>query len=311
MHQTNHPKGILFASITALMWGVLAIALKVMLNDLNPVSIVFVRFSIAFIVLFFIHLVRNPSSLKIFSRPPLLLPLAAAFLAFNYYGFNMGLQYTTPASSQVFIQIGPAFFALGGIFLYHEQITRRHVVGFVLVVIGFAMYYYEKVHGPQEAGKMFGKGVMWIIAGGISWAIFALLQKKMLRKHKATDLNLFIYAFCAIIFLPFCNFHTTSHLSILSWSNLVFLGLNTLIAYNCFALAMQYTDANKISVVVTINPILTFVIMYLLGIFQVSWIEPEHFTLLNISGALIALTGVLLVLLLPERRLRNGEVEGQ
>jgi drug/metabolite transporter (DMT)-like permease len=304
--QKNHSKGILYACITAVMWGVLAIALKLMLNDLDPASVVFVRFSIAFIFLFLIHLIREPASLRIFYHPPLLLPVAAIFLAYNYYGFIVGLKFTSPASSQVFIQIGPVCFAMGGILFFHEIISKRQLVGFLLLIVGFALYYYEQVHGHAEHGRFFSQGILWLLSGGVSWSAFALIQKKLLKNYKASDLNLFIYGFCALLFLPFFNFHAVSGLSIAAWSNLVFLGLNTLIAYNCFALAMQYTDANKISVIVTLNPVLTFVLMYFLGVFQVSWIAAEHFTLLTLSGAFIALVGALMVVLLPDRKNSNG-----
>jgi hypothetical protein len=43
--------------------------------------------------------------------------------------------------------------------------------------------------------------------------------------------------------------------------------------------------------------------MYFLGVFQVSWIAHEHFTLVNISGAVIALIGALMVVLLPQRKI--------
>jgi drug/metabolite transporter (DMT)-like permease len=302
--QEDQSKGILYACITALMWGVLAIALKLMLNDLDPASVVFVRFSIAFVFLFTFHLIKNPASLRIFRHPPLLLPVAAIFLAYNYYGFIVGLKYTSPASSQVFIQIGPVCFALGGILLFHERITLRQFFGFLLLILGFGLYYYEQVHGHSVKGKFFTNGILWLLSGGVSWSIFALIQKKLIKNYKASDLNLFIYGFCALLFLPFFNFHAIEGLTIPAWSNLIFLGLNTLIAYNCFALAIHYADANKISVIVTLNPVLTFIIMYFLGVMQVSWIAAEHFTLLNLSGAFIALVGALMVVLLPERKIK-------
>ena len=290
-----HTRGILYACITALMWGVLAISLKVMLRDMSPASVVFARFSIAFVLLFIYQAWRNPSSLAIFRKPPILLPLAAIFLSYNYFAFVEGLKYLSPSTSQVFIQVGPVFFAIGGFVLYKEEATRRHLVGFLMLIAGFSLYYYEQVHGKPSGNTSFGKGMAFILTGGLSWAGFALIQKKLLDTHRANDLNLFIYGFCAVLFLPFFDFHSTAHLDAAAWGNLVFLGLNTLIAYNCFALAMHYTDANKISVIVTLNPIITFILMFILGLLQVRWIEKETFTLLNVSGAVIALAGVLLV----------------
>ena len=51
MNLTAKFKGVIFASITSILWGFLAIALKVSLTDLRPVDITWARFSIAFIIL--------------------------------------------------------------------------------------------------------------------------------------------------------------------------------------------------------------------------------------------------------------------
>ena len=66
----NHTKGILYASITALLWGFLAIALKVAVKEVNPHTIVWFRFVIAFVILSFWHAVYKPKELKILIRPP-------------------------------------------------------------------------------------------------------------------------------------------------------------------------------------------------------------------------------------------------
>ena len=50
--QTYHvlaSKGILYAIITAVLWGMLAIALKVSLSELTPADITWFRFFLAFI----------------------------------------------------------------------------------------------------------------------------------------------------------------------------------------------------------------------------------------------------------------------
>ena len=45
-------KGIYYASFTAFLWGFLAIALKVALKELSPVTVTWVRFIVAFVSLF-------------------------------------------------------------------------------------------------------------------------------------------------------------------------------------------------------------------------------------------------------------------
>ena len=76
----NHTKGIIYSSITAFFWGFLPIALKVAVREVEPVTIVWLRFAIAFLMLAGWQAAKNPSSFKLMIKPPLLLVLAALAL---------------------------------------------------------------------------------------------------------------------------------------------------------------------------------------------------------------------------------------
>jgi len=70
----------------------------------------------------------------------------------------------------------------------------------------------------------------------------------------------------------------------------------TLTAYVSFAYALKYAEANKVSVIITMNPVITFIAMAFLEYAAVSWIEFEKFTLLSIAGSALVLGGALLVI---------------
>jgi len=134
-------KGIVFASIAALMWGVLAIALKVALNYLPAETLAWFRFAVAFIILGFYHVIFQRKSLKILLKPPLLSLVAAVFLGLNYFGFIYGLSFTSPGSAQIFIQTGPLLLAIIGIFIFKEKIGIRKISGFIVVTGAILVIY--------------------------------------------------------------------------------------------------------------------------------------------------------------------------
>ena len=133
-------KGVIFASICAVLWGFLAIALKVSLSDLRPVDITWIRFSIAFIILAAIFLITGRSQFRIIKSPPLLLIIAALCLGLNYLGFISGVNYTSPGISQVFIQLGPVLLALAGFIIYREKVNLPQLIGLVMVVSGLVLF---------------------------------------------------------------------------------------------------------------------------------------------------------------------------
>jgi drug/metabolite transporter (DMT)-like permease len=293
---SDNRKGVIYAAITASMWGFMAIILKVITYELPPVTVVWFRFFIAFLVLGAWTLLFRRHDFRIFRRPPGLLFLAALFLAMNYTGFITGIKYVSPSSSQVIIQIAPVSFALSGIILFREYVNWKHIVGFVLVLAGIGLFYSEQLRDLSGGSEHFTLGMLLVLGGGISWAAFATAQKSLLRRIAPNQLNLFIYGTCALALAPLVKFRHLDGLAAVNWYILIYLGLNTVVAYGSLAMAIKFTEATRVSVIITLNPIITFVTMAILTHLKVSWIEPETFSLLSIFGALSVLGGAIMVI---------------
>lgn len=291
----NQSKGIIYAIVTALCWGVLAIALKVAVQYVDAITIVWFRFSLAFTPLLIWQIIRAPRELRILIKPPLLLFLAALALAINYIGFMWGVQYTTPSSAQLFIQSGPILLTLFGVFFFKEVITFKQMLGFILSIAGLLLFYNQQIEALTSGESIYMKGAFLTLSAALSWAIYAALQKKLVTKYSTITLNLFLFGFPTLLYLPLANFSQLSGLNWIIWLIMAFLGLNTLVAYTALSMSLKYLEAGKVSIIIIMNPLITFIIMGFLTEFNVSWIEGENFTLLSIIGALIVIGGAILV----------------
>ena len=225
----------------------------------------------------------------------MILVFAALFLGFNYLGFNTGVHMTTPGNAQIFTQLGPVLFALAGFFIYHEKISTFQAVGFLVVAIGFTLFYSQQVSFFTDKSLLYNKGIIWIIFGAIYWAAYAVLQKELVKKFPPQQLNMFIYGFPVIFFFPFANVKAIAAISWIDWVLLIFSGIITLIAYGALAVAFKNIEASKISVIITVNPIITFITLEILRRFNVSCIKPESLNLLSVTGAGLVLIGAVLV----------------
>ena len=292
----NLRKGVIYAIITAVLWGFLAVALKVGSRHVDSVTIVWFRFTLAFSVLLAYHLVKRPGELKILVRPPLILVIAALGLAWNYMGFMLGIEYTSPANTQVVIQTGPITLALIGIIFFRERMSLRQMIGFGLAVVGLAFFYHNQLKLMFGAEAQYNKGFIFILSGAFAWVIYAVMQKKLVMKYSASSLNLFLFGLPVVLFFPFTDLQSLTQLHWGWWLLLVAFGLNTLIAYGSLALALKYLEASKVSIIIVMNPIITFVAMAILSYLEVSWIPAERFSVLTILGALIVLTGAVMVI---------------
>jgi len=285
------------------MWGVLAIALKVASKAIDSPTIVWFRFSLAFSGMAVWALFNDPKALKILYKPSLILVISTLMLAWNYMGFFGGVQYTTPGNAQVAVQTGQVVLAIFGVVFFNEKLSLVQGLGFLLALIGFWIFYQQHLTALPANKSEYTKGMLLTVSAALTWAVYAAMQKKLIRQHPVTTLNLFIFGLPILLYLPFANFESLAHLSLGYWLLLIFLGANTLISYVCLSLALKYMEAGKVSVLLIMNPIITFVIMGVLTWLQVSWIAPEHFSILSILGALLALFGAVLVV----RKKRNPE----
>ena len=274
----------------------ISIALKVASQEIDSPTIVWFRFSLAFSGMFVWMAVSSPKELKILYKPSWLIVISSLALAWNYIGFMLGIQYTSPSNAQVAIQSGPVLLAVFGIFFFKEKISRIQIVGFLLTIIGFWIFYQQHV-GAVPAGQegQYTKGMLITLTGAVAWAIYAILQKKLVLSYSVGTLNVFIFGLPVLLYLPFVDFANLAHISFGYWALLVFLGANTLISYGCLSLALKYLEAGKVSVIIVLNPIITFILMGVLTWMQVAWIDGEHFSVLSIVGALVALAGAILV----------------
>ena len=138
--QNNQYKGIIFASITALLWSFLTIALKVSSTFIDTNTVIWSRFSIASILLILLTASLKPQNLSILKKPPILGVLAGFLLGANYYGFMLGVELTNASNTQILIQLGPIFLVVCSIFIFQEKVSWVNLLGFLLALIGFSFF---------------------------------------------------------------------------------------------------------------------------------------------------------------------------
>jgi RarD protein len=288
-------KGIAYAVVTAFCWGFLAVFLKIAVQEVAPQTIVWFRFVVAFTLLAGWQLIRNPKSLRILVRPPRLLVLAAIGLSWNYLGFMLGIHYTSPSNAQLVIQTGPILLVLASVIFFKEKIRKMQLLGFFIAAVGFAFFYSQQIKLMIGQEGQYNMGVLLTFSGALAWATYAVLQKHLVLSHATGTLNLFLFGFPALIYLPFVDFKSLLDLSWAMWGVLAFVGLNTLFSYGALAQALKYIEASKVSIIIIVNPMITFAVMGILTKMNVSWIEAERFSLLSFLGAIIILAGAVLV----------------
>ena len=273
----NQRLGLFYALVVTLIWSVLPHVLKVLLAYMDPYSITWFRFVIASIG--FGWMLRRRGQLPrlgtLGTRELLLLGLAIVGLAANYIGFLVGLDLTSPATTQVLIQIGPLLLALGGIVVFRERFTATQWLGFAVLVGGLFVFFEGQISalaGRASEAEQYRLGVLAIVVAAITWATYGLAQKQLLVAIPSQPLMLCLFVGCTILYTPAVDLRSVAALDSIGFTALVLAGLATAGAYGCFSAALEHLEASRVSAVVALVPLGTLLSSYLL-----SALSPELF----------------------------------
>jgi drug/metabolite transporter (DMT)-like permease len=273
------------------MWGVLPIALKGVMETLDPLTTTFFRFSLAALLLTPFLILRNrlPNIAK-FRTPKLAAQLLGAglLLAINYGLYIIGLEKTTAEAAQVMIQLAPMLLLLAGVLVFKEQFSPIQWLGFISFATGLMMFFNHHLGDIFISLNDYGVGLLVIVAAAVAWTAYAVIQKFLLMEFNSEETMLVFYWIGALVFLPFSNFSPMLDLSAWQWCLLVFCGFNTLIAYGAFAEAMVHVEASRVSATIALTPLLTVGIVQLIPI---PGITAEPLGVISLTGAVLVVCG--------------------
>ena len=289
--------GLLAAFSCTLLWGVLAIVMKVASAEVDSVTIVWFRFTFALAALFAIFLLRDPGGLRVLLRPPPLALIAAIALTVNYLGFMQGLALTTPSVAQILIQAGPLLLAMAGVLIFGERLVARQIAGAILAVLGFGAFYIDQHQEAVVPRGALVDGVGFVLLGAVAWAGYAVLQKRIVQGGLAPQaLNLVLYALPALVLARWASWESLGELSGTGWAIMCFLGANTLLAYGALGEALKRLPAYQVSLIITTNPLITLVVMELLRGLEPAWLPADSIGLVGYAGSGLVLVGLGVVL---------------
>jgi drug/metabolite transporter (DMT)-like permease len=295
LHQTtgNWKLGLGLSLVTVVLWGLVPVALAIVLKKLDIYTINWFRFATAFILLgcYLAKQAKLPKVSQLQSIPIYLFAIAILGLTGNYIFFVAGLQATSPSHAEVLIQLAGVFLGLGGLVIFKERYTRYQWMGVGVLTAGFIGFFYEQLKVLAADNSSYTNGNIMLIIGALSWAVYALVQKQLLTKLDSTHIMWVIYGACGLLFWLFAKPQLLIQLNSIEWLMLIFCGLNTVIAYGCFAESLQHWEASRVSAIIALAPIFTIVSMVITDWLAPGLVTPEHITPLGILGAILVVCG--------------------
>jgi len=288
--------GLSLAVFTAAIWGLLPIALAITLRAVDPVTLTWARFLVAALMLGGILAVlgRLPQLSKTARGGWGVLALALFGLVGNFVLYVVALGHTSPTVAQIVTQLSPILLMLGGVVVFHERFTAIRWVGFVLLIVGLALFFNRRLPELMHPTEGLGLGVALFALASFVWAIYGLAQKWMLRHLQSQQILLLLYIGAAIVLSPAARPSVILKVDTVQAWMFAFCCANTVFAYGAFAEALKHWEASRVGATLTLTPLFTITAMWCVEHFAPTLVAPEGLNWISIVGAFVVVGGSML-----------------
>lgn len=270
-------------------WGISFIATKIALDELAPLSIIFLRLILASVLLSVLAVYSN-KKLDLSWKNHGSIFVLALIAAFHLWIQVTGMQYTTAANTGWIIGTAPIFMAIVGYIAFKESLSPIRILGILLAFFGLLMLISKGDFSSIDL--LSNKGDFMILASAFTWSVYSAVNKKISLTYSPLLTVLFLFMMMAVIISPFSissqSIQSVITLSAKSWIAILFLGIFCSgAAYVLWAQALKEMDSVKVGAFLYFEPFVT--------VFAAWFILSEEITFLMIISGVVITLGVLLV----------------
>jgi drug/metabolite transporter (DMT)-like permease len=169
--------------------------------------------------------------------------------------------------------------------------------------MGFGLFFQHRLQEIFTSLTEYTFGVILIIGASVTWAVYALAQKQLLNLFNSQQILLLIFFSGAILFLPTAAPSKLLVLDLTGILLLAFCSANTLLAYGCFAEALEHWEASRVSAILAIVPLLTLTFMELAIPVYPDLVSSEKITWVSFLGAIVVVTGTVIFVIKKSKRM--------
>ena len=264
--------GAVFLSTSASIWGGMFVVVKIVVEYIPPIELVWLRYLIA---LFFLTCFGLARKIKWrIARKDLFLVFLVGLIGntISIVTQETGTWLSSAQLGAVITSATPTCLIIFAWLLLKERITLIKVVSIIMATAGVVMIVGIHVTGAQSV-----LGVLSLVVAALTWAIMSVLIKKIPRKYDPLQITIYTTLVAILCLTPFVlrNFSVFHNICFTDFRiafSLLYLGLiSTAFAFVMWNKGLQLMNASSSGLFFLLQPIVGTLLSWLILDEGISW----------------------------------------
>lgn len=280
------------ALFAVIVWGASFIATKIAVEQISPVSVVWIRFAMGIPILLVAVLMRKQFAFPKGSDWAYFALLGFLGISFHQWLQSNGLQTSQATTTAWIVSTSPVFIVILAWVILKEKISKIQISGIALAMVGVLVVVSKGNLASITLGNFGTVGDFLILISAINWAVFSILSRRGFQNHPSTQLTFWVmtlgWLITTVAFVAGKNYTEITSLDSRGWWAMIFLGIFTTgLAYIAWFDVLSQLPAAQSGAFLFLEPPASMVVAAIVLFEKITWA--------SIFGGIVIILGVWLV----------------
>lgn len=251
--------GLLAILCTTVLWGLSFVSIKVTVAVIPPMTLAFLRFLIASVILLFLLKRMEPDTKLARADMPLMaLSGLLGITAFNNFQ-NIGIKMTTASSASMIIAAIPMFTVVGEFLIFKKRLSLLKIISVILSIGGV---YCIVAFSQQESTDGF-LGNIFMVGAAVAWVAYTLITRPLSMRYSQLAVVTYQIILGTLALIPFTFFESWEWQSadcFIILHYLIYLGFFcSALANYLYVYAMGVLGVSSVSFFINLIPVISVI----------------------------------------------------
>lgn len=194
---SNKLVGSILLSVAACIWGGTFVAVKVVVGEIHPLQLVWLRYAVAIIFLIGFSLIKKEKWQFKFKDLKWFIPIGLTGYAVSLVAQETGTWFSSAQTGAVVTSATPTFMVIFAWLILKEKLNRIKIISLIMATLGVVM-----IVGVHLSGKHILIGVLFLILAALTWSLMSVLIQK-LPNYSALQITIISTIVAMVCLTPF------------------------------------------------------------------------------------------------------------